>query len=375
MMRFLTFLCLTLLISCKGENFRNGGDHFSGMTFSVDTVIIDPGDEVIFLKYRLSNTDISKDGKYLFNFNENDHTIEQINLDELRLETKLPFEKEGPNGTGPSGIMRVHDANHITIAGYGKIGLFSLDGKKLKTIHLENFSLDGASTHSGEYLGSGVLDTLSNRLYGIIHSYDDGSYAFGILNLGDFEVIKRDLKSFEKMPDFDMIYNSGGIHITYKERTYLEKFGTKVILSNSITNTLMWYDSEMDSLFLKSYNSQLTANQKEKVYKREHGTIGEFDAEQSRLKQEINFLPPFWDEKTQLFYRFSYQEVPTTDATDEEIKSNVYLTALDKDLNQIGETHVPQLTRAPGKHFAKDGKIWIYQNMEDEMGFVRLDMK
>ena len=217
-----------------------------------------------------------------------------------------------------------------------------------------------------------MLDTVSNRLYGIIHSYDDGSYVFGILNLEDFEVVRLELQSFEKMSDFDMIYNSGGIHITYKERTSLEKFSTKVIMSNSITNTLIWYDVEMDSLFLKFYDSRLTANQKEKVYKREHDTIEKFEAEQSRLKQEINFLPPFWDEKSQRFYRLSYQELPTNSISSEGVKSKVYLTIYDKALNMMGEAPVPQLTKKPGKHFAKDGDIWIYVNIMDEMGFIRL---
>jgi hypothetical protein len=85
------------------------------------------------------------------------------------------------------------------------------------------------------------------------------------------------------------------------------------------------------------------------------------------LRQEINFLPPFWDEKSQHFYRFSYEELPAIDRSDAEIKSNVYLTILDKDINQIGETEVPQLARSPGKHFARDGKIWIYRNLNDEM--------
>ena len=99
-------------------------------------------------------------------------------------------------------------------------------------------------------------------MYGIVHSYDEGSYASGILSSEDFEVAKKSLKSFERMPDFDMIYISGGIQITYKERTYLERIGTKVILSNSITNALTWFDTERDSLFFEIYNSQMTANQK-----------------------------------------------------------------------------------------------------------------
>src|SRR5690554_6965622 len=90
-----------------------------------------------------------------------------------------------------------------------------------------------------------------------------------------------------------------------------------------------------------------------------------------RLKQEINFMPPFWDERSQRFYRLSYQKLPTSSVGD-GIKANVYLTILDPGLNQIGEARVPQLTRRPGKHFARDGEIWIYVNIMDEMGFIRL---
>jgi len=143
------------------------------------------------------------------------------------------------------------------------------------------------------------------------------------------------------------------------------------MLSNSISNTLTWYDSEIDSLYIKSYNIQLTANRKEKEYKKEHETIEELEAEQRRLKQEINFMDPFWDEKRQLFYRFSYEELPPSPAGG-GIKANVYLTVLDPELNQIGEARVSQLAKRQGRHFVKDGKIWIYENMDDEMAFVRL---
>jgi hypothetical protein len=74
--------------------------------------------------------------------------------------------------------------------------------------------------------------------------------------------------------------------------------------------------------------------------------------------------------------------VPSESKVEENIKSNIYLTALDKDLNLLGEILVPQLTKKPAKpfsekfprHFAKDGKIWIYENINDEMGFVVLTM-
>ena len=364
-----------LLISCKGKIGDTDLDYFSNLNFSLDTVIIDPGDEIVFLKYQLSNSDISKDGKYLLNFNKDDHTVEKINLDELRLEEKHSFEKEGPNGTGSYvGKLLAYNENQIILTGMGRRELFSLDGQKLNSIHFKDFSLDGEPMSDGELRLVRGLDTDTNRLYGIIYSDFDKSYTLGILNLEDFKVSKLKLKSFEKLSDYEIMFSSNGIQIYYPPNIDLDCFGTKVILSNEITNSLTWYDTEKDSLFIRSYDSQLTANHKEKDYKREHGTFEELEAEQRRLKEEINFLPPLWDPDNQIFYRFSYQELAVENRGGESMKSKVYLTVLDKNLNQIGESLVPQLTKEPGKHFVKDGKIWIYENMDDEMGFIRLEM-
>ena len=88
--------------------------YFSNLQFSLDTVVIDPGKEIIFLKNSLFGADKSKDDRYLFNFNIDDHTLEKIDLDELRLEVKLPFEKEGPNGTGQNvGKIKVQNENFL----------------------------------------------------------------------------------------------------------------------------------------------------------------------------------------------------------------------------------------------------------------------
>ncbi|WP_373523557.1 DUF4221 family protein, partial [Aquiflexum sp.] len=96
------------------------------------------------MKSQLFGADKSGDEKYLFNFNEDDHTLERINLDELRLEEKLPFEKEGPNGTGHSvGRIKVLSKSQILINAMNHCTLFSFEGEKLMKIFFENFSLGG----------------------------------------------------------------------------------------------------------------------------------------------------------------------------------------------------------------------------------------
>lgn len=365
--RHLQLLILILSISCTRKIDETKSTYFSETNFSLDTVFVDTGDDFLFLNYALISSGIDEDCKYLYNFNEHDVAVEKINLDELKLEEKLDFEREGPNGIGVGmGMMRVVDNNHISITGMYQSSLFSMDGQKLVTVYYEDFSL--AEWHMGGDFLKGdrvILDPYTNRLYGLIQGYDNNTFELGIFYLNEFEMSRMELISFEKAPDYSFMYYLGkGSIINEPIQVGIEKFGNKIILSNEVTNALMWYDSERDTLFMKSYDSRLTADHKEKKYKREHETPKQFEAEYARYREEINFIAPFWDKESQRFYRFSYEEKGGN--------TTVYLTAYDEELNLLGETVVPELTKKPAKHFAKDGKIWIYENLDDEMAFVRL---
>jgi hypothetical protein len=52
----------------------------------VDTVQIDPREEILFLNWGLDQSQLSKDKVYLYNFNRNDFTLEKIDLDKLSLD-------------------------------------------------------------------------------------------------------------------------------------------------------------------------------------------------------------------------------------------------------------------------------------------------
>ena len=150
----------------------------------------------------------------------------------------------------------------------------------------------------------------------------------------------------------------------------------KLILSNAVSSELSWFDLQQDTLFSRTYQSKLTADGKKGKYKNQVETSEELEKEEKAMRQEINFMAPFWDEVNQRFYRFSYEEldIEVDPEKGEKTRSKVYLTILDKDLNLLGESPVPVLNHKPGKHFAKDGKIWMFINVDDEMGFVRMSL-
>ncbi|WP_209331989.1 DUF4221 family protein [Lunatimonas salinarum] len=147
-MKSLPILVIILIfISCQTKDKELDSTEFA---YLVDTVMIDPGDEILFLRYRLISADISSDGKYLVNFNLDDHTIEKINLDELRLEEKLPFEIEGPNGTGKHvNFINVLKGDSIFIKSFGQSALFRENGELVKKVDWMN-AINGDSLRYGE---------------------------------------------------------------------------------------------------------------------------------------------------------------------------------------------------------------------------------
>jgi hypothetical protein len=148
----------------------------------------------------------------------------------------------------------------------------------------------------------------------------------------------------------------------------------KLIISNSAFNTILVYEMAKDSLYQVDYDTKLTKSGKTGKYVTEVESEKDFNNAMNEINQEINFRNPIWDSKNQRFYRFSYETLPKENIQDEEEKqkSKVYLTILDKDFKVLGETLVKELSKYPSTHFVKDGKIWMYENVDDELGFVRI---
>jgi hypothetical protein len=302
-------------------------------------------------------------------------------LDDLRLEEKIQFEKEGPNGTGQFfGRITLLGEKQFTVENINRVELFSLDGKKLKTMLLDKFLIEpGINEH---VLSSPILVEEAYRLYVLTDRIEGNNYTLGIFNLQNNDALRMPLKSLENPNSYIFTLRMGKASIIVSPKIGIEKFGTKMVLSNQINNSFTIIETSIDSLYSKSYKSHLTADSKINNYIIEHETVESMEEEYAKFLQDINFIPPFWDEKNELFYRFSYHEMESQDNKDEDVKIKVYLSVFDNDLNFLGESYVPQLKTIRGdisfrefpKHFAKDGKIWIYQNINDELAFVRLSI-
>tara|TARA_R110000737_G_C14617883_1_gene492348 strand:+ start:1961 stop:2362 length:402 start_codon:yes stop_codon:yes gene_type:complete len=125
-------IVFALFLACSGQ--KNGADGaLPPLVITMDTVVIDPGEEILFLNGRLRLSALSEDKKYLYNVNRWEYSIEQINLNTLAFEKKYIFEKEGPNGIEGNilGLSLVND-EQLLFSTYQKANIFNWQKKTEK---------------------------------------------------------------------------------------------------------------------------------------------------------------------------------------------------------------------------------------------------
>lgn len=72
----------------------------------------------------------------------------------------------------------------------------------------------------------------------------------------------------------------------------------------------------------------------------------------------------------EIFKDFNTEGFQLPNATDAE----VFLTIFGENLEMLAESKISGITMPPQKQFAKDGKIWMFVNVEDKLGFARISM-
>ena len=150
--------------------------------------------------------------------------------------------------------------------------------------------------------------------------------------------------------------------------------GEQVLFSIAVAHPIYSYNISTGKLDLHQVAPHLTADAKSIKPPKQVSGREENRKVDRMLKEQINFLHPFWDEKNKVFYRFSYEEIfpEEEDAQNLERKANVYLTRYDENFSILSEQLMGNLPFIPRRAFTKGGNIWIPINLDDELGFVRL---
>lgn len=371
-LKFLWFI--GVLCACDSESTVHN-DIKKEAIIPIDTVMIDPGDQLIFPYIVSSRSFFTENKRFLFNFNDFDHSLEKIDLDKLELTNKYPFEKEGPNGTGEYVDYLVPlDSGKLLVQTSNRAGIFDYNGNKLGEF---DPLLEGTSLMHVDRKVFLPVKSSGDRIYGLLYDNAANTSDLGYYNPAIEEFSTLPLAEAFRHADFNLVHINGNARRTSAPSFIMQTYNeNKMVLGSTVSSSLFILDPETRQLAKKEYNLSLTANEKKGVYSVETEDEAAFQRLYVKLNEEVTFGPLLWDFGSERYYRFFYELTFPSELAPgrfpKAVSSAIYLLVLDKELNLINEMPIPQLKYTPNFSFAKDGKIWMFENVEDEMGFVRI---
>lgn len=374
-------LIAALAFSCGGENEsrdsqpRNILENFS---FTVDTLVVDPGEEIINLSQGIRRSSLSDDKKFLYVVDNTSTLVNKVNLDNLKLEAILQFEKEGPNGIGEYlSSFDVYPGEEFFFGSFRTSGLFNSQGEKIMdlTPKAEELEIEGIKEEF-EYSLTNHLTLSSDKseMYALPGDFLEGTRKLIKIDRDSKTGKYFDLPALEIAGQYRIVLQSAEAMSIYLEDVVLQKIKDQYFLTAAPTSKIYRFYPELDSLQLLEYNFTIVANQKEKPISNTVSSQEEFQSEMEKARIQIGFEPLIFDDKNRLFYRFGRTYKPREDI-EQPLVATVFLFAFDENLNFLGETEIPELENTPSNAFFKDGKLWSYVNVDDELGFAVMDFE
>lgn len=149
------------------------------------------------------------------------------------------------------------------------------------------------------------------------------------------------------------------------EDIHLQTLRDQVLVMMGSTSSIYRYDPAIDSLQLVTFPHQLTAPEKEGEYPNEVSSSQEYQEIVAAIQSQITYDRIVWDETRQSYFRLG-----TKKTASQPNRYEIFLYVYNPQLELIGESLLGQFDTAPSTYFFKDGKLWTYVNVEDELGFV-----
>jgi hypothetical protein len=370
------FIILILLFSaCTAREIEVENPSVS---YSLDTVRINSKNEILDLWGFLSFSDIDFEKNSIFSYNTFNHSLDQIDLEKLEFIKRIAFEKEGPNGTGEVYEFNVLKDDRFFIKSFEQSAIFDDNGNLIQKVDWRN-SIDSIGEKYGDFPRRQILvDSEDLLVFGLSYDYENIEVNLHVLSVGENKIDRLDLNSKKSYGDLSIrSARSGNIVDPSIELIHQNN---KIIISYEFSNEIVYYDYKVKALRFIDYNPTLTP----KSVKSPNISVGSLEQIIKELKhfyEQVAYYPPVWDSESKQYFRlstitiFSEENKENSKATygeTQEIK--VFLTVFDSEFNLLSELEIEELSDIDNDYFTKDGKLWLFINLDDEMGFVRISL-
>ncbi|EPR65488.1 hypothetical protein ADICYQ_5409 [Cyclobacterium qasimii M12-11B] len=312
-------------------------------------------------------------------FNSFDHSIDEVNLDKLEVVNNYPFEAEGPNGTGEHvNYINILKDDLIFIKSFSESAVFDRNGHLINKMDWLN-AIDSKGMKYGEIprneVGIGASDF---KVFGLNYNNRKSEIWLDILSVKDNAVERFEIDAEKSYHNFVIKLDDPEYYTFLDPIVFLSSENDFIMVSHQFSNEIYLFNAEGAHVKTVNYQPKSTPKRAKGL----SGNItsnGHVDEAYQHLLEQVRFGPPVWDRVKKRYFRLSamriYSDTREQHSSQPEIQEvNVFLSVFDADFNLVSEVVIPELNNEFAKYFAKDGKLWVFQNFSDELGFIVVDV-
>ena len=377
MKNLLTISFLALLASCGGKESESQEpvNILENLTYSVDTVVVDAGDDFVNVGFGLGAFDLTPDQNQLMFFERDPLKMVIVDLKQLKVLGKTEFQKEGPNGVGSSVIgFQIGPNGVLAIQSFNSYSKFNMSGELIESLKVVPEEIDSELANDYQKLyNRAVFDSQNNRIY-----TQPTSEVFKENELFIIDPLSKKVKSFP-IPEMKAVNKFSGTYTTKSGEStmsryfgvsgFMEKENGQLLISAAPTSGFYRLDTQTDSLEFIDIQHKTVLNQWSITVDNTPSDEATFMEDRRKVNEQLNFMAIRWDESREMYLRLGKKTYLGENPGDPS-SYEFYLFAYDKDFNVLGETKLGELEPEPRSYFWKDGKLWSYINVEDELGFA-----
>lgn len=371
MKKLLPIIGLCVLSACSNDKKQDqeGPNILENISFTTDTLEVAVGEEVINSS-AYYGFDLSEDGKTAFFFNNRDLQIHEIDLEEMSLVKRHPFDRDGPN-RAPSFVnyFQYLPNQEFLLASFNGAGVYTLEGELIQKLEINSDMISGFENENLLLTNNLHLSRNKSKALSLPRTFEGSILGLGIIDLKSMNAKSLDLPAMKITENYRVTFSEGGGSTSYGDFEQISKINSKFFIHSGATSDVYVYDADIDSLQLKSFPHQLVAKTKTGDFQTTVDSRERMLDINKEMSNQIDFGPFLWDHSNQQYFRFA-SKILAFDEEGASSKSDFYLFVYDEDLNLLAEGKVKDFRSLHKISFFKDGKLYCYSSVNENPGFI-----
>lgn len=364
MLRFTLFLFLGLFALACNSSSKGSGSEYK-LDYTVDTLRIDSKDHLFYLAHNIPAAKLSPDERYLYFYDGYMHSMDQVDLEKREYVSTIQLDSDGPKGVLTRLQMDYIPKANGNLYFFTQRNFIELDPKG--NLVYESASLESMFEVASEkrFYDWAKLSQDLNFLFGLSSSWKQ-KQMLGWIDLRDSNYNEISLDSMSYRDDLKIKLDNGATVGSLISAEYLDN---KIIVSHADGIDVYKLNPDTkEKRFIDNY-PQLIDRRKPGNYPKS----GKFLEVLPLKSLEINYGELVFDEVNKKYYRIANKKrenqaeyVPAKDK---------YLLIFDENLTLIHEEDISDLDFQYSQYFVRAGKLYFFQNQNDELEFLVFDLK